>query len=242
MTPVTRGHAALPWVVSAGSGFLLAFGLVAWFLFPAGDAPQEVRVPSVVGLPYRDAERRLRSLGLDPSLGEERGSADVPKGAVVAQTPVAGEAANAGTRVVLDVSHGQDQATVPSLAGVSRDEAERRLRDAGLELGDVGEQTSDTARGIVLQASPASGVAVPAGTRVNVVVSAGPTRISLPDVVGRELDLARGTLEQLGLVLAPVEYDSLSALPAGTVVAQSPAAGSPIAGGSTVTLRVAGRP
>ncbi|MBC7896524.1 MAG: PASTA domain-containing protein [Cytophagaceae bacterium] len=72
-------------------------------------------------------------------------------------------------------------------------------------------------------------------------MSAGPTELSLPDVVGRDLSTARGTLEQLGLSAA-VEFDSLSTLPAGTVVAQSPAAGTAIAGGASVTLRVSGRP
>jgi serine/threonine-protein kinase len=242
MTDGARSRAALPWVVAAASGFLLAFVLVAWLLFPADDAPQEVRVPSVMGLPFPDAERRLNALGLTAALGEERSSPDVPRNAVVAQTPVAGETVNAGTEVVLDVSVGQQQATIPAVLGATREDAERLLREAGLELGDVREQPSPSGRGIVLGATPAPGVAVPVGTRVGVIVSAGPAELSLPDVVGRELNLARGTLEQLGLLLAPIEYDSLSALPAGTVVAQSPAAGSPIAGGSTVTLRVAGRP
>jgi beta-lactam-binding protein with PASTA domain len=49
-------------------------------------------------------------------------------------------------------------------------------------------------------------------------------------------------LEQLGLVVTGLEYDSLSTLPPGIVVSQSPAAGAPVIGGSTVALRVAGKP
>lgn len=237
-----RVRAALPWVATAVAGFGLAFLLVAVLLFPADDAPREVRVPSVMGLPFADAERRLKALGLVVTRGESRPSADVPKNAVVAQTPVAGETVNTGDAVVLDVSEGQENATTPALVGIPRDDAVKLLREARLELGEVTEQSSDTARGIVLSSSPAPGLGVPVGTRVGLVVSAGPVEISLPDVVGRQLGLARGTLEQLGLVVAPIEYDSLSSLPAGMVLAQTPAGGAPVAGGSTVTLRVSGRP
>ena len=38
-----------------------------------------------------DAQRRLISAGLVPSLGEERFSGDAPKSTVLAQTPPAGE-------------------------------------------------------------------------------------------------------------------------------------------------------
>lgn len=237
-----RAKAWLPYAIAAASGFLLAFGLVAMLLFPPDDTVQEVRVPSVMGLPYADAERRLRAMGLKVSLGAERASTDVPRNAVVGQTPVAGETVNAGTEVVLDVSQGQGRASeVPSLLGSSREDAEQRLTAAGLAVGEVSTVASDTARGIVLSTTPGAGQPVAAGSRVALVVSAGPTELSLPDVVGRDLPAARGTLEQLGLS-ATVEYDSLSSLPAGTVVAQSPAAGAAIASGARVTLRVSGRP
>ncbi len=242
MPPSTKARKWLPFVVAATSGFLLAFALVALFLFPADDAPQEVRVPSVVGLPFTDAERRLKALGLVASLGQERPSGDLPKNAVVAQTPVAGETVNNGAEIVLDVSEGVARAAVPALLGLARDDAERALTAVGLALGDVTEQPSDSARGIVLAATPATGVAVPKGTRVAVVLSAGPGELSLPDVIGRDIDSARGLLEQLGLTLAPAEYDSLSSLPRGTVIGQTPAAGASITSGSTVTLRIAGRP
>jgi serine/threonine-protein kinase len=83
---------------------------------------------------------------------------------------------------------------------------------------------------------------VPAGTKVSLVLSSGPNELTMPDVVGRDMGLARSLIEQLGLVLAPIEYDSLSTLGTGTVIAQSPAAGASLAGGSMVSIRVAGRP
>ena len=98
MSRHARARAWLPYAVAGTSGFLLAFLLVAVLLFPADDALQEVRVPSVVGLPLADAQRRLSSLGLTGVPGQERTSADAPPKSVVAQTPVPGETVNVGPK------------------------------------------------------------------------------------------------------------------------------------------------
>lgn len=231
-----------PYILAAGGGFLLAFLLVAALVFPDDEPPQEVRVPSVLGLPFTDAERRLQAIGLKTALGERRFAVDAPRSAVLAQNPVAGRRVNLGAEVVLDVSDGQEGATVPTLNGLSRDDAERALRGAGLEIGDVSEEASTVARGVVLAARPTAGQTVSAGTRVSLVLSAGPKELTMPDVVGRDMGTARSLIEQLGLVLGPVEFDSLSAVATGTVIAQTPAAGASLAGGSVVSIRVAGRP
>lgn len=232
----------LPFAIAAASGFLLAFAGVAAVLLP-GDTPEgDIKVPRVTGLPWVDAERRLAASGLRATRGKEVPSGDAPQNTVLAQAPAAGEDVARGTEVVLDVSEGVERVTIPALVGLSRDDAERILKEAGLSLGDLTEQPSDTARGTILVIAPAAGFTVPRGTRITATVSAGPAELAVPDVVGRDLAAARGLLEQLGFVLAPVEHDSLSTLARGTVIAQSPAAGSAAAGGSTITLRIAGRP
>jgi eukaryotic-like serine/threonine-protein kinase len=237
-----RAQRVLPYLVVSAGGFLLAFLIVGLVIFPDdGEAP-EVRVPGVVGLPYDDAVRRMRGIGLRPVTGESRHSGEAPRSTVLAQRPAAGERVAGGTEVTLDVSEGQRTVVVPMVTGISRDSARGVLVAAGLLIGDVGEALSDSARGIVLQSSPEAGQTVPLGTRISVMISSGPGELSMPDVVGRDSGAARGMLEQLGLVVSPLQYDSLSTLPNGVVVSQSPAAGSPIVGGSPVTLRVAGRP
>jgi eukaryotic-like serine/threonine-protein kinase len=244
MSPQVAGARRwLPFAIAGASGFLLAFIAMAILLLPgASAAAGSVQVPTVVGLSYPDAERRLAAAGLVATLGRERPAADAPKNTVLGQVPAAGDSAERGSAVVLDVSEGVERATIPALAGLSRDDATRALTDAGLALGDVTEQPSDTARGLVLASAPPVGYTVPRGTRVALTVSAGPVELSLPDVVGRDLTTARGLLEQLGLQLAPLEYDSTTTLPSGTVVAQTPAAGSTVTGSTLITLRIVGRP
>jgi beta-lactam-binding protein with PASTA domain len=64
----------------------------------------------------------------------------------------------------------------------------------------------------------------------------------MPDVVGQNLDAAKALLHQLGLELGSTRDDSASASVAGTVVAQTPAAGAGVTPGTTVSLRVSARP
>lgn len=229
-------------VTVGAAAFTLAWAIVALVIFPDDSLPRDVVIPSVVGLPLSDAQARLRDAGLDHALGERRPSTTVPRSTVLAQDPAAGGAAQRGDRVTLDVSAGQRPVTIPRLVGMGRADAERALRRAGLELGDVDERPGAEARGTVLEAEPRPGQVVPEGSAIDLVVSAGPAELLMPDVVGRSAAEARGTLEQLGLVVGTVDTDSASTLPSGVVLSQIPAAGAAVAPGTSVFLRVSGRP
>ncbi len=240
--PSARVRTVLQYLAVAASGFLAAYLLVAFVILPDDVALGDVTVPGVINLTQGDAQRRLTALGLTVSIGESRYSPDAPKSTVLSQNPAAGTIVSPGSAVTLDVSAGQQRATIPSLLGLSRADAERALDKAGLAMGQVREEASDSARGLVLDARPSEGQVVPLGTRVDLAVSSGPAELTMPDVVGRDFDGARTLIAQLGLAIAPAEYDPNSTLPAGTVVAQTPAAGSPVPAGTSVALRVAGNP
>jgi serine/threonine-protein kinase len=236
-TPLARTHG----LIALGS-FTVAWLIVALILLPdTGPAPSAV-VPSVVGLRFEEAERKLDEAGLKAALGETRPSATAPRQYVLAQTPAAGTSVGPEVIVTLDVSAGQRRVQVPALIGLSRDDAAAAIRRASLETGQVIERPGTEARGTVLSSQPEAGQQVPEGTPVELVVSAGPSELLMPDVVGRELFEVRATLEQLGLRIGETQYDSTSAFPTGLVVAQTPPAGSAVTANALITLRVSGRP
>ena len=144
--------------------------------------------------------------------------------------------------MTLDVSAGQIRASVPSVVGMSRDDAVTALRGANLEVGQIVERPASEARGTVLSSQPEPGQQVPQGTPVELVVSTGPSELLMPDVVGREFFEVRATLEQLGLKITETQYDSTSALPTGLVVSQIPVAGSAVKVADFISIRVSGRP
>jgi serine/threonine-protein kinase len=234
---VLRKHAII-----AGVSFTLAWIIVAFVLFPdTGPAP-DVTVPGVVGLRFEEAERKLAESGLQAVLGETQPSQTAPRRYVLSQTPAAGTTVGSGVSVTLDISGGQVRVRVPTLVGLTRNDAVAAIRGANLEVGQVVEKPGPEARGTVLSSQPEGGQQVPQETPVELVVSAGPSELRMPDVVGRELFEVRATLEQLGLKINETTYDSTSALPTGLVVSQSPRAGSPVTAGDFISIRVSGRP
>ncbi|MEP7344668.1 MAG: PASTA domain-containing protein [Gemmatimonadaceae bacterium] len=232
----------LQYAAIAAAGFLLAYILVALFVFPNDGVADGVKVPAVVGMRYDAAVRRLAAIGLKGSLGESRVSASSPQSTVLAQHPAAGLDALRGATIALDVSAGQERATVPSVVGMTQDDAVNELRRIGLTLGQITEQPADDPRGTVLQLRPDAGQIVPSGTTIDFVISGGPAELFMPDVLGRDGTEAKIMLDQLGVTLAPFEYDSISNLPRGSVISQSPSAGASLPQGSSVVLRIAGKP
>lgn len=236
-TPTARMHGIVGLVA-----FTAAWLLVALVIFPdTGPAPSAI-VPPVVGLRFEEAERKLAEAGLRAALGESRPSATAPRQYVLAQTPAAGTSVGPEVVVTLDVSAGQLRVAVPRVVGMARDDAATALRSASLELGQVVERPGPEARGTVLSSQPEGGQQVTQGTPVDLVVSAGPSELLMPDLVGRELFEVRTTLEQLGLRIGETQYDSTSALPTGLVVSQVPAAGSPVTASHFISVRISGRP
>ena len=232
---------ALPYVVAAALGFLLAYLIVAFVIFPAGIVPTDTRVPSVVGLSADVAETRLKEAGFQMEIGETRVSASVPSRTVMDQTPNGGALERKGTTIVLAVSGGPRLAPVPSVDGMTRSQAEAALESAGFAVGEVTERPDRAPRGQVVETRPAGGTRATLPGPVALVLSAGPSTIDVPDVVGRRVDEARMLLEQVGLhvtrVISQGATDGSS-----PVVSQSPAPGTSINAGGGVELTVAARP
>jgi serine/threonine-protein kinase len=236
-----RGTArrSLPYLMTAAGGFILAYLLVAFFLFPETILPNDARVPNVVGLTYDDAVRRLTRDGFESATRERRYHASAPEGMVLSQLPTAGSSEAKGTEIKLDVSLGQRTGTVPPVAGMTVAQAQRALAEVGLEPGELVERESEAPRGQVVGSEPREGSKIPLPGSVNIVVSGGPQAVAVPDATGQDETEARSLLEQVGFRV-DVRVDSLSTLPVGTVVAQTPAAGRRALAGSTVTITVSG--
>jgi beta-lactam-binding protein with PASTA domain len=234
----------LPYVIAAGGGFLIAYIIVAFFVFPAGVIPQEVRVPNVIGLSYNDAVQQLQQKGLSAERGETRFHNAAPKGTVLDQQPAPASREAPNTRVTLVVSGGQRFGTVPGVIGMSRELALNALEVAGFDAGDVSQRPSNEPLGAVIDSRPRPGTQAPMPSTVALVISAGPTTVIVPDVVGRPVADARLLLRQVGLTVGDVLWGATGASvadAAAVVVSQSPPAGSQAASGSRVNLNVGTR-
>ena len=132
---------------------------------------------------------------------------------------------------------GLQTVTTPAVAGLTQAEAETAIADAGLSVGAVALEHSDTVRaGRVIRQDPLAGSEVEAGTPVDIVVSLGPARVTVPNVVGRTQTEARTTITSVGLAVGAITQEHSPSIPVGSVIRQDPAAGTEVASGTAVDL------
>lgn len=135
----------------------------------------KVTVPNLFGKSQEEAESALSEAGLNGSASEEY--SDTEAGKVISQEIDSGEKVDKGTTVSYVVSKGkkpEEKVTMPPVVGVYQSRAESLLRAAGLSVGKVTSEYSDTdAEGVVISASFNEGDKLNPGTVVNLVVSKG---------------------------------------------------------------------
>lgn len=126
---------------------------------------------------------------------------------------------------------------VPDLVGRTLASQAASLRKLRLGVDSLTERYSAEPPGVVLAQKPAAGTQVKPGSMIGVVTSRGPPpRVVVPDVVGVDEAVAHARLAERKLPFEARESASTQA--DGVVLAQTPAAGTEVAPGTTVQLRV----
>src|SRR5271157_1791051 len=130
--------------------------------------------------------------------------------------------------------------TVPNVVGDSQSAATQTLKNDNLTVGTAIFRTSSQARGIVLSTDPKAGASVSKNSVVDLVVSEGPNipTVTVPSVEGKELTAAISAIQGAGLTYKITDVTSTQ--PVGTVISQSPAAGTKIKANVPVVLTVSG--
>jgi beta-lactam-binding protein with PASTA domain len=137
-----------------------------------------------------------------------------------------------GTNYLLDQR--TQNGTVPSVVGLSEDEATDRLTRAGFKVEKVPQQSRENQRGKVVNQEPQANADHPRGETVTIYVGSGPKQAEVPDVIGLSRTGADTQLRQNKLV--PRFETKPSSQPKDNVVETRPGAHARIAVGSTVTV------
>ena len=238
--PPSRSRPIWPWLLGVGAVLALLVG--GWFLYDSIQSQlkdaETVAVPYVVGLQQAQAVNLITEKDLVPRVRRVSNS-DVEEGVVFAQNPTEGTRVDKETVILIDISSGKPEVTIPSVVGQSVEDAVAELTQAGLNA-QVVEVNSDKDEGTVTAQSPSAGTVVVEGTQVRINVSRGPKPLTVPNVIGLPYDQAASELQRVGFGVARVDVDS--DLAAGIVTDQDPNGGSESSKGSTVTLSVSRGP
>jgi eukaryotic-like serine/threonine-protein kinase len=234
--PPRRSRSIWPWVLVLL--LLIGAGFAAWFAYgkirDELNANKPVAVPYVVGLKQAQAVKKITDKGLKAKTVTGF-SQTYPDGTVMNQSIAGGEKTDKGNTVLLTVSHGKPKSTVPDVVGKQQSDAVAALTAAHLKVSVFHVYSSQSPDTVTGQNPPAAS-RVFWNTTVRINVSQGAKQIEIPNVVGQPYASARSTLLGAGLNATETFVDSNQ--PADTVVSQSPAAGTRVGSGTTVTLSV----
>jgi eukaryotic-like serine/threonine-protein kinase len=200
-------------------------------------SPVMVDVPSLVKMSRTEAIARLRELGLEAEIVRRKDKFE-GSGEILDQAPVEGKTLEEGSIVMLTVSSGPPNVTLPSLIGMTHEEAESTLQsdDLGLKVGKASQAFSLKERGTVISYEP-SDKRVPWGSTVDLTISKGPQPVEIPNVTGMSADKAVERLQDAGFETTSASYYS-DDVPVDSVIATSPAAGEVVSEGSEVEVQV----
>jgi eukaryotic-like serine/threonine-protein kinase len=224
------------WAVAGVATLAIIAAVLLLFLLPSSKAGR-VTVPDVTGESQSAAVTSLKREALIPVVSLAA-NARVPSGLVIGTAPPRGTVVKKASQVSVVVSSGPGIVALPNVNGKKNDEATKILREKGFQP-TIQKQSSDTvASGLVVSTDPAAGTEVQVGSPVTVFVSSGPQEVSVPVVTGESQANATATLAAAGLKVSVVKRE-VEEPAAGTVISQSPVAGSQLKVGGRVTIVVA---
>ncbi len=162
------------------AGLLFAFGQQ---LGVFEEQTKQVAVPDVVDLDQVAAKKRIEDVGLKVDTSDQE--SDKPEGTVLSQNPTGGEKVDKGSTVILTVSVGIGNATLPNVEGRTESEAREILKAAGFD--NVGppvlEESEAQEPGRVLRTVPTPDQQYPKDTLITLFLARPPATTTTAVVV-----------------------------------------------------------
>jgi serine/threonine-protein kinase len=228
-----------PWY-AIGALALALVAVLAYLILSGVLATDKKPVPRVTGKQLVEARAVMERAGFE--VQTERVQSAQPFDQVLDQDPNAGEEADAGSTVTLEVSGGPGEVLVPAVERLTEAQAISELQKADLKVTSDPEFSDKVKKGFAIRTVPKEGSSVTKGTRVRLLVSQGPEQVSVPDVTGLSQASAESRLRDAHLEVQVDEQESEDVRD-GDVISQNPAAGTNVARNSTVTIAVStGKP
>jgi len=152
--------------------FVVGFAIAFIWLTPGPLLATDHATPDVVGMAGDRAEVLLGQAGFKTKRAESRQHPTYEEGTVIWQDPAAGTVLPEGTPVTLTVSDGIAPYAVPDVSRLPLDLAAKVIEASGFRMSRPDTARSAGPAGIVVEVRPAIGSVQPAGTSIQLVVSA----------------------------------------------------------------------
>ncbi|MFI9824749.1 Stk1 family PASTA domain-containing Ser/Thr kinase [Streptomyces sp. NPDC052013] len=134
---------------------------------------------------------------------------------------------------------GNDTVSVPNFVGEKKDTAQRLAENGDLKLSFTSKPCEEQSKGKICDQDPDPGTKVDKNSTVNLIVSTGAPKVTVPSVTGLDIDEATEKLEADKYAFEVKTETRESPEPAGTVLEQDPTTGAEVEKGTTITLTIA---
>ena len=208
-------------VILSGSLLLLLDKLVMPWYVSSG---KERFLPDLVGLPYKEAVKRLQEQGLSAEKVHAIHTEEYPPNMVFETYPKAHSRVKKGRIIQLTVTEQERIVTVPNLISRTLRSAEIEIVRAGLAIDTVLYAYNDEyGAGIVTWQSPRGDNLLRRSSGMSLMVSLGqpPLSFYVPSVVGMGLQSGRREVLDAGLEVGHIKYLYTTSYLPNTIIDQS---------------------
>lgn len=206
---------------------------------------EKVEVPKLLGYKEADAKDMCEKAGLQMEVISREESDQYDTGLVAKQNTQEGTKLPKGAKVQVVISTGlkEPEIPIPDVTGESEDGAMLTLVEAGFSRDNIEvtyEYSSSVEKGKVISTTPDSTTSGTKDTQITMVVSNGPQKTEVPNLLGMTESKAISALEKAGLKgKATKEYSDTKK---GQVVSQDKDYGTSVEMGITINFVVSAGP
>lgn len=194
-----------------------------WYLLVGGRTKQ-VQIPSLVGTNIDEAKTKLDELKLKYEITEEYSPEGKEEGTILSQEPKYQDnyKINETEVIKLVVSKGIEMVAVPKVTGDTKDDAISKLEEANLKYEIAEEINEKVQEGVVIKQEPVANEQIAKDSTIKIYVSLGRgiKEVTVPYVIGKTEAEAKKALEEAGLTVGTVKYESDTTKTNGEVLKQ----------------------
>ena len=197
-----------------------------------------VKVPDIVGMTEEEATKALKDKKLAIKVDSREDSEKYEEGTVSEQKTKVGTKVKKHSTVHVVVSSALigKEIIVPDVSGMSEDEAQGKLTDAGFNPTSEFQYDDNVAEGNVISTTPAANSKAAKDTQIKMIVSKGAQKKTVPDVRGKSEADARSEIQAAGLTVGSTSTQHDDSVAKGNVISQSVTPGKKVSAGTAVNL------
>ncbi|MGA5894896.1 Stk1 family PASTA domain-containing Ser/Thr kinase [Streptomyces venetus] len=234
-----KGNTSTILLVVAGVLVLVGAILIGrWAFSGDGVATDKVPAPNLVGETLDTARQLAKNSDLKLSTTNKPCESQ-SKGKVCSQDPKAGTSVKKNDTINLVVSTGAPKVAVPSVIGLSLEDAKAKLEGDDYQF-EIATETREVSEepGTVLDQDPTSGKEVEKGSKITLTIAKAEAKSTVPDVLGQSCDQAKAQMTANDLVGNCTEVDTQDDNQVGKVIQTTPQAGASVDKNSSVNIQI----